>query len=94
MSRATVEKVPQVQEKLSLLMWELMDVALGEGSCRWEKLCTARYMPGFDVFGTKDSREDWKGPRASSNWFRVNGPMYRPDVNSLSMILLYTLVSD
>ena len=30
MSRATVEKVPQVQGKSSLLMWELMDVALGK----------------------------------------------------------------
>ena len=37
-------------------MWELMDVALGEGSCGWEKLWTARYLPGFEVFGNKGQR--------------------------------------
>ena len=41
MSKATVEKVPQVQGKSLQLMWELMEVVSQEGLCRWEKLCTA-----------------------------------------------------
>ena len=47
-------KVPQVQGNLSPSMCELIDVALWEESWGWEKLCTARYTPGFDVFGTRD----------------------------------------
>ena len=35
MSKATVEKVPQVHGKLLQLMWELMDVASEEGMCGW-----------------------------------------------------------
>ena len=41
MSKATIEKVPQVHRKLLQLMWELMDIASEEGTCGWEKLWTA-----------------------------------------------------
>ena len=33
MSRATVVKVPQVQGKSLLSMWELIDVVSGDGLC-------------------------------------------------------------
>ena len=38
MMRATVMKVPHVQGKLLLLMYELIDLASVDGSCGWEKL--------------------------------------------------------
>ena len=75
MSNAMVENVPQVQGKSSQSMCELIDVALGEELCRWEKLCTARKTPGFNVSGTRDNGDVWKGPRADSGWLRVHGPM-------------------
>ena len=75
MSKATVEKVPQVHGKSSQLMWELMDVTSEEGMCGWEKLWTARYVPGLVVLGTRDKGDDWKGPSARSSWFQLNGPM-------------------
>ena len=74
MSRETVENVPQVQEYSLLSMWELMEVALWRGSCGWEKLCTARNLPGFDVLGTRERGEDWKGPSSASTCWRVKGP--------------------
>ena len=38
MMRATVMKVPHVQGKLLLLMYELINLASVDGSCGWEKL--------------------------------------------------------
>ena len=75
MSKVTVEKVPQVHGKSLQLMCELIDVASEEGTCRWEKLCTTQYMPGFDVLGTRDRGEVWKGPSTHSSWLCVNGLM-------------------
>ena len=94
MIRATVVKVPHVHGKLLLSMRELMDVTSADGSCGWEKLWTAWYLPGFDVFTTRDSGEVWNGPSTSSNWARENGPMYRPAANSFSTMLLYTLMRE
>ena len=54
MSKATVEKEPQVHGKSSQLMQELMEVTSGSGVWGCEKLCTAQYLPGFKVFGTSD----------------------------------------
>ena len=43
MSRATVEKVPQVHGNASLLMPALMAGGMDDGWWGWEKLCTAWY---------------------------------------------------
>jgi hypothetical protein len=67
MSKATVVKVPHVQGKLSLSMWELMEVASGEGVWGKEKLWTARNFPGLEALGTKDSGDVWKGPNLASS---------------------------
>ena len=56
MIRATVVKVPHVHGKLLLSMHELMDVTSADGSCGWEKLWTTQYLPGFDIFATRDGR--------------------------------------
>jgi hypothetical protein len=75
MSCTMVEKVPQVHGKSSLLMWELINVVSGEGLWGNEKLCIARYFPGFDALGMKDRGEVWKGPNSASGSAREKGPM-------------------
>ena len=75
MSCTMVEKVPQVHGKSSLLMWELMDVAFGEGLWGKEKLCMAQYFPGFDSLGMNDRGDVWKGPTSASSSACENGPM-------------------
>ena len=90
MSKATVAKVPQVHGKSLLSMWELMELTLGNGLWGCEKLCTALNLPSFEVLGTSNSGDVWKGPRSISSWLRVNGPMYRPVANSFSVMVLCT----
>ena len=86
-----MRKVPHVQGKSSLLMLALIETTAGRGLWGCEKSWTAQYLPGFDVFSTNDKGDVWKGLRPTSNWVRVNGPMYWPAVNSFAMIELYTL---
>jgi len=73
MSSATVVKVPHVQRQSPLSMWELIDVALGEGLCGRDNLCTAPNFPGLAGLGTKE-REVWNGPSSASGCMREKGP--------------------
>jgi hypothetical protein len=73
--RATVENVPHVHGNSSLSIWELMEVALGVGLCGCEKSWTARNLPGFEVLGTSDVGDVWKGPIQASSQMRVKGPI-------------------
>ena len=62
MVKQMVVKVPHVHGYISASMVELMGEMVGVGVWGYEKLWTARYLPGLPVFGTHESSDDWKGP--------------------------------
>ena len=49
-----------------------------------------RNLPGLAGFGMRDSGEDWNGPISRLRSSFEKGPMYRPLLNSTSMIELKT----
>ena len=90
MVKQTVEKVPHVQGKRLESMVELIEDIVDKGECKWEKLCTAQYLPRLPGLGTKESGEDWKGLMSSCTSDLDKGPRYCWEKNSRSVMCLYS----